>query len=121
MILLFFYLDENWCGQNAVVPYNLFIVDHHILESSVIAVGIYVGIYVLSVYLLVATPLFPHVSFFRRKALLAVHHRDFPLVDAMMGCSCVHAIYYSHHRVSPDLSVMASPTLVVDHYDTTCR
>ena len=33
---------KNWCGRNAVAPYNLFIADHHIctlsLESSVIAV-----------------------------------------------------------------------------------
>ena len=75
----------------------------------------------LLVYPLAATPLFPHVSLFRRKACLSVHHRDFPLVDAVMGCRCVHAIYYSQHRVSPDLSAMASPTLVVDPSDTTCR
>ena len=75
----------------------------------------------LLVYPLAATPLFPHVSLFRRKACLSVHHRDFPLVDAVMGCRCVHAIYYSHHRVSPDLSAMASPTLVVDPSDTASR
>jgi hypothetical protein len=64
---------------------------------------------------------FHHVSLFRRKACLSVHHRDFPLLDVVMGCRCVHAIYYSHHRVSPDLSAMASPTLVVDPSDTACR
>jgi hypothetical protein len=46
MILLFIYLDEELVQTDAVAPYNLFIVDHHIctfsLESSVIAVGIYV-------------------------------------------------------------------------------
>jgi hypothetical protein len=75
----------------------------------------------LLVYPLAATPLFPHVSLFRRKACLSVHHRDFPLVDAVMGCRCVHAIHYSHHRVSPDLSAMASPTLAVDPSDTASR
>jgi len=72
----------------------------------------------LLVYPLAATPLFLHVSLFRRKACLSVHHRDFPLVDVVMGCRCVHAIYYSYHRVSPDLSAMTSPTLVVDPSDT---
>jgi hypothetical protein len=38
----------------------------------------------LLVYPLAATPLFPHVSLFRRKACLSVHHRDFPLVDAVV-------------------------------------
>ena len=88
-----------------------------IIISSCIAV---VSMFLL-VYPLAATPLFPHVSLFRRKALCCVHHRDFPLVDVVMGCRCVHAIYYSHHRVSPDLSEMASPTLVGDPSDTACR
>ena len=53
-------------------------------------------------------------------AVRVVHHRDFPLVDAVMDSSGVHADF-SHHRVNPDLSVMASPTLVVDPSDTTRR
>ena len=85
-----------------------------IIGSSCIAV---VSMFLL-VYPLAATPLFLHVSLFRRKACLSVHHRDFPLVDVVMGCRCVHAIYYSYHRVSPDLSAMTSPTLVVDPSDT---
>jgi hypothetical protein len=38
----------------------------------------------------------------------------------VMDSSGVHA-NFSHHRVSPDLSAMASPTLVVDPYDTARR
>jgi hypothetical protein len=33
----------------------------------------------------------------------------------------MRALSFSHHRVSPDLSAMASPSLVVDPSDTTCR
>jgi hypothetical protein len=51
-----------------------------IIISSCIAV---VSMFLL-VYPLAATPLFPHVSLFRRKACLSVHHRDFPLVDAVV-------------------------------------
>jgi hypothetical protein len=53
-------------------------------------------------------------------AVRVVHHRDFPLVDAVMDSSGVHA-NFSHHRVSPDLSAMASPTLAVDPSDTVRR
>jgi hypothetical protein len=50
----------------------------------------------------------------RRKALLgSCTIGTSPLVDAVMDSSGVHA-NFSHHRVSPDLSAMASPTLVVD-------
>ena len=93
----------------------------------------------LLVYPLAATPLFPPCQLFQgpasvwscglyamrlnsctclftdspKGAVRVVHHRDFPLVDAVMDSSGVHA-NFSHHRVSPDLSAMASPTLVVD-------
>jgi hypothetical protein len=89
-----------------------------IICSSCIAVGIYVFV---SLPVGCHAFVFPHVSLFRRKACLSVHHRDFPLFDVVMGCRCVHAIYYSHHRVSPDLSAMASPTLAVDPSDTASR
>jgi hypothetical protein len=49
-----------------------------------------------------------------------MHHRDFPLVDMVMdsrGC----AFHLSCHRVSPDLSAMASPTLVMDPSDVARR
>jgi hypothetical protein len=49
-----------------------------------------------------------------------VHHRDFPLVDTVMDSRGVHSIF-SCHRVSPDLSAMASPTLVVDPSDVARR
>ena len=106
-------LSDRLCELNVIE--QVVNVDHHHLFILYCC-----GIYVF-VSLLAATPLFPHVSLFRRKACLSVHHRDFPLFDVVMGCRCVHAIYYSHHRVSPDLSAMASPTLVVDPSDTTCR
>ena len=130
-----------------MASYNLFIVDHHILESSVIAVvfmffvSLPVGCHAFvspmlallgARFCFVLWSICPeieqlHLPIYRirRKAPLVlcttVHHRDFPLVDAVMGCRCVHAIYYSHHRVSPDLSAMASPTLVVDPSDTASR
>jgi hypothetical protein len=90
-------------------------------SSSSVHLALLLVFMFLLVYPLAATPLFPHVSLFRRKACLSVHHRNFPLVDAVVGCRCVHAIYYSHHRVSPDLSAMASPTLAGDPSDTACR
>ena len=43
-----------------------------------------------------------------------------PLFDSRDGFQ-MRALSFSHHRVSPDLSAMASPTLVVDPSDTTCR
>jgi hypothetical protein len=52
-------------------------------SSSVHLVLLLVFMFLL-VYPLAATPLFPHVSLFRRKACLSVHHRDFPLVDAVV-------------------------------------
>ena len=88
-----------------------------IIISSCIAV---VSMFLL-VYPLAATPLFPPCQLVPPKGASCVHHRDFPLVDAVMGCRCVHAIHYSHHRVSPDLSAMASPTLAVDPQDTASR
>ena len=53
-------------------------------------------------------------------ACQAVHHRDFPLVDTVMDSRGVHSIF-SCHRVSPDLSAMASPTLVMDPSDMARR
>jgi hypothetical protein len=97
-----------------IIPSSVVNVDHHHL------VLLWYLCFLL-VYPLAATPLFPHVSLFRRKACVSVHHRDFPLVDAVVGCRCVHAIHYSHHGVSPDLSAMASPTLAVDPSDTASR
>ena len=128
-----------------MAPYNFFIVDHHhILVSSVIALLLWYLCFLL-VYPLAATPLFPHVSFLGARfclvlwsicheieqlhlpiynspkgAVRVVHHRDFPLVDAVMDSSGVHA-NFSHHRVSPDLSAVASPSLVVDPSDTASR
>ncbi len=112
MILLFIQL-KDWCGRNAVATTcSSWIITSAVLHFQLRPLLLLLVSYVfLLVYPLAATPLFPHVSLFRRKACLSVHHRDFPLVDAVVGCRCVHAIYYSHHRVSPDLLAMTSPTL----------
>ncbi len=62
----------------------------------------------------------PMLACFAERRVLCAP-QGLPLVDAVMGCGCVHAIYYSHHRVSPDSSAMASPTLVVDPSDTAAQ
>ena len=85
MVIYLFIQMQNQCGQNIVAPYNLFSVDLHIctfnLESPVISVGIYVFCQFTR---WLPRLCFPHVSLFRRKACLSVHHRDFPLVDAVV-------------------------------------
>ena len=43
-----------------------------------------------------------------------------PLFDSRDGFQ-MRALSFSHHRVSPDLSAMTSPTLVVDPSDTASR
>ena len=136
MILLFIHLDEElvWtecCGALQLVHRGS---SHLHVQLGVIC---YCCWYMfLLVYPLAATPLFPHVSSPRgpllfglvvympwdwtvalaylqdspKGAVRVVHHRDFPLVDAVMDSSGVHA-NFSHRRVSPDLSAMASPPL----------
>ena len=103
----------------------------------------------LSVYPLAATPLFPLVSFLgarfclvlwsicyeieqlhlpiyrfaeRRRQVFAPQCTigTSPLFDSRDGFQ-MRALSFSHHRVSPDLSAMASPTLAVDPQDTARR
>ncbi len=111
MILLFIYVDQELVWTNAVAHYILFVVDHpictFIFESSVIAVGIYVFCQFTRWLPRLCSPMLASSQLLSPKgAVRVVHHRDFPLVDAVMDSSGVHA-NFSHHRVSPDLSAMA--------------
>ena len=72
----------------------------------------------LLVYPLAATPLFPPCQLVPPKGVSQCAPQGLPPCRRGGGCRCVHAIYYFHHRVSPDLSAMASPTLAVDPSDT---
>jgi hypothetical protein len=112
----------------------------HVLRGS----SFIFGIMFLLVNPLAATPLFPHVSSLARAALFGLvvtcrgvgqSHQPqiwpkgpvrqctigtFPLSIRWWILEVVHSIF-SCHRVSPDLSAMASPTLVMDPSDVACR
>jgi hypothetical protein len=68
-----------------------------------------------------ATPLFsPLLSIGRAERPCSAMHHSSPLSMRWWVLELVHSIF-SCHRVSPDLSAMASPTLVIDPSDVARR